>query len=270
MEDDVGIEAFRYDGKRALVIGAATGMGAATARAVAGLGADVIALDVARIDYSAKQVIAADLRERASVDAALAQLAGPIDAVFCCAGVADGNPHLMAINFISQRHLLERLLERDALPRGSAIAWISSVAGLGWQANLPALQEFMALASWESAAAWIAAHPGTNTYVFSKQAMNFHTAQQALPLLKRGIRINAIEPGPTDTPLARANADVWLRFGRNYRDEAGVATLMPEQMASVLAFLCSPAASGVTGIALLVDQGLVSSGIAGSFTAPLL
>jgi NAD(P)-dependent dehydrogenase (short-subunit alcohol dehydrogenase family) len=263
-------EAFRYDGKRALVIGAATGMGAATARAVASLGGDAIALDVAPVSVPVKQAITADLSQRASVDAALAQLAGPIDAVFCCAGVADGNPQLMAINFISQRHLLERLIERGALPRGSAVAWISSVAGMGWQGNLPALKEFMALADWESAAAWIASHPGTNTYVFSKQAMNFYTAQQAFALLKRGIRINAIQPGPTDTPLARANADVWLRFGKNYRDEAGVATLTPEQMADVLVFLCSPAASGMTGVSLLVDQGLVNSGIAGSYTAPLL
>jgi NAD(P)-dependent dehydrogenase (short-subunit alcohol dehydrogenase family) len=104
--------------------------------------------------------------------------------------------------------------------------------------------------------------------VFSKQAMNFYTAQQAFPLLKRGIRINAIEPGPTDTPLARANADVWLRFGKTYREEAGVPTLTPEQMADVLVFLCSPAASGMSGVSLLVDQGLINSGIAGSFTKP--
>ena len=261
---------FRYDGKRALVVGAATGMGAATAQAVASLGGEVIALDVAPIPYSAKQSVRCDLAELESVEAALAQIGGPIDAVFLCAGVADGNPQLVKINFSSQRHLLERLLERDALPRGSAVAWISSVAGLGWQANLPALKEFVALADWREAAAWIASHANTNTYVFSKQAMNFYVAQQAFPLLKRGIRINAIEPGPTDTPLARANADLWLRFGKNYREEAGVATLTPEQMARVLVFLCCPAASGVSGISLLVDYGLVSSGIAGSFTKPPL
>lgn len=263
-------EAFRYDGKRALVIGAATGMGAATARAVARLGGDAIALDVAPVSYPVKHALAVDLRSRASVDAALGQLAAPIDAVFCCAGVADGNPDLMTINFIAQRYLLERLLGRDALPRGAAVALISSVAGMGWQANLPALKEFMACADWESACAWVASHPGTNSYVFSKQALNFYAAQRAFPLLKRGIRINAIEPGPTDTPLARANADVWLRFGRNYREEAGVPTLTPEQMADVLVFLCSPAASGVTGTSLLVDYGLVSSGVTGSFSAPLL
>jgi len=259
---------FRFDGKRALVVGAATGMGAATAQTVARLGGEVIALDVAPIDYAAKQAVRADLSQLASVDAALAQIGGPLDAVFLCAGVADGNPHLMKINFISQRYLLEKSIERGALPRGAAVAWISSVAGMGWQANLPALKEFSAIADWQAAVAWIASHANTNTYVFSKQAMNFYTAQQAFPLLKRGIRINAIEPGPTDTPLARANADVWLRFGSNYRADAGVETLRPQQMADVLAFLCSPAASGISGISLLVDQGLMSSSIAGSFTKP--
>jgi NAD(P)-dependent dehydrogenase (short-subunit alcohol dehydrogenase family) len=266
----MGIESFRYDGKRALVVGAATGMGAATARTAAELGAEVIALDVAPIEYAAKQTIRADLSQRTSVDAAQGQLGGPIHAVFLCAGVADGNPHLMKINFIAQRHLLERLLERNALPRGAAIALISSVAGMGWQANIPQLTEFMALADWDAAWKWIEAHPGTNTYTFSKQAMNFYTAQQAFGLLKRGIRINAIEPGPTDTPLARANADIWLRFGKSYRDEAGVGPMTPQQMADALLFLCSPAAGGINGASFLIDYGLMNSAVAGSYTKPPL
>ena len=52
--------------------------------------------------------------------------------------------------------------------------------------------------------------------MFSKLTINTHVAQQAFPLLKKGIRINAIMPGPTDTPLARANADMWLGFGQDY------------------------------------------------------
>ena len=40
----------------------------------------------------------------------------------------------------------------------------------------------------------------------------------AYPLLAKGIRINAIMPGPTDTPLAQANKEMWLGFGADYRD----------------------------------------------------
>jgi len=128
----MGNEAFRYDGKRALVVGGATGMGAATAQVVADLGGEVVVMDVAEIDLPVKQAIRVDLRDKESVDAAVDEIsAGPLDAVFCCAGVADGTPGIMLINFTAQRHLVERLLERDALPRGAAIAMISSVAGLG-------------------------------------------------------------------------------------------------------------------------------------------
>ena len=266
----MGIEAFRYDGKRALVVGGATGMGAATAQLVADLGGEVIAMDVADIAYPVKEAIQVNLTQRASVDAALDQVAGNIDALFCCAGVADGTPHLMLINFISQRYLIDRLLEKRALPRGAAIAMISSVAGLGWEQELPKLTEFLGQRSWDDAAAWIANHDGTDTYIFSKQAMNAYVAREAFSFLKRGVRINAIEPGPTDTPLARANADLWLTFAQDYRDEAGVETLTPQQMADTLVYLCSDAASGINGISMLVDQGHVKSGVAGSFAPPQL
>ena len=78
----MGIDAFRYDGKRALVIGGATGMGAATAQTVGELGAEVVVLDVADVSYPAAQVVQLDLRNRDEVDQALAQIDGPIHAVF--------------------------------------------------------------------------------------------------------------------------------------------------------------------------------------------
>ena len=52
--------------------------------------------------------------------------------------------------------------------------------------------------------------------MFSKLAINVYIAQQAFPLLKQGIRINGILPGPTNTPLARANAEMWLGFGQDF------------------------------------------------------
>jgi NAD(P)-dependent dehydrogenase (short-subunit alcohol dehydrogenase family) len=90
-------------------------------------------------------------------------------------------------------------------------------------------------------------------------------ARQAFDFLKRGIRINAIMPGPTDTPLARAQADLWLGFGRDYRDETETKPSTPEQQAFPLVFLCSDAASYVNGITLITDLGYVSAGVTGSF-----
>jgi NAD(P)-dependent dehydrogenase (short-subunit alcohol dehydrogenase family) len=261
-----GIEQFRYDGKRALVVGGATGMGAAAAKTVGALGAEVIVMDYASVDSDLGRGIQVDLRDQASIDAAIEQVGGPVNAIFSAAGVADG-PDLMRINFIGHRHLIERMLADEQLPRGSAICFISSVGGIGWENDLPRLQEFLATPDFESADAWVAAHEpeGIIHYGFSKQAINAYVAMQAYPFLAKGVRINAICPGPTDTPLARANADLWLTFAQDYRDATGAEVHTPEQMANVVAFLNSDAAAGVNGVTLLVDYGHVMSSLTGSF-----
>jgi NAD(P)-dependent dehydrogenase (short-subunit alcohol dehydrogenase family) len=258
---------FRYDGKRVLVVGGATGMGAAAARITASRGAEVVVLDHAPVEFPVAQALHVDLREQTAIDAALQQVTGPIDAVFSAAGVADGTPGLMRINFTAHRHIIEKLLADGTLGRGGAVCMISSGAGMGWESNIPLLTEFAATPDFASAVAWIEAHPAHDNYVFSKQSMNFYTAYQALPLLQRGVRINGILPGPTDTPLARANADLWLGFAQAYRDAAGVPHLSAEQMGNAMAFLNSDAASGISGVTLLVDMGHTSSSIAGSYEA---
>ena len=103
--------------------------------------------------------------------------------------------------------------------------------------------------------------------MWSKQAICAYVAREAFAMLKRGIRINAILPGPTDTPLARANAELWLGFGTDYRAEAGIEASTPEEQAGPLVFLCSDAARYVNGITMITDAGYVGSGITGSFPA---
>lgn len=261
---------FRYEGKRALVVGAATGMGAATAQTVAALGGEVVAVDVAEVTYPVAASHAVDLRDRSAVDELVAGLTEPIDAVFLCAGVADGTEGLMVINVISQRHLLDELRRRGQVGSGAAVALISSLAGIGWQAELPTLLDFLAASSWDAAVTWLDEHPGHDHYLFSKQVINAYVAHEAFGLMREGIRLNAVLPGPTDTPLARANADTWLAFGVDYRAAAGLEVLTPEHMARPLAFLNSDAAAGISGATLGVDQGQVVSALSGSFPDELV
>jgi NAD(P)-dependent dehydrogenase (short-subunit alcohol dehydrogenase family) len=260
-----------YEGKRVLVVGGATGMGAATAKRAKEAGAKVIVLDIAQVDFPVDEFIQIDLRDKSSVDAVVGRLDRPLDAVFSCAGVADGTRGIMVINFIAQRRLLEGLIAKEALPRGSAIGMISSTAGNGWRTNIAQVQEFLAIRDWDQQVAWIDAHKSddymsnADGYRFSKEAMCGYVSQSATELLKRGIRINSILPGPTDTPLARANADIWLAYATDYRNAVGVKHLTPDEMAYPLLYLCSPLASGITGENLVVDQGYTMATVTGSF-----
>jgi NAD(P)-dependent dehydrogenase (short-subunit alcohol dehydrogenase family) len=257
-------DAFRYDGKRTLVVGGASGMGAATAELLQSAGAEVVVMDHAEVSLSGVTAVHVNLSERDSIDTALDQCGGPIDALFSCAGVADGTPGIEKINFIGHRHIIDRLLAEDLLPRGAAIGFISSAAGLGWESNLARIQTFLATPDFDSAVAWIATNGGAD-YMSTKQAMCAYVASQAFPLMQRGIRINAICPGPTDTPLAQANKELWLGFGADYRDELGVEASTPLEQAYPLVFLCSDAAVAISGITLVTDIGYFAAGVTEAF-----
>jgi NAD(P)-dependent dehydrogenase (short-subunit alcohol dehydrogenase family) len=259
-------DAFRYDGKRALVVGGATGMGAAVAELVQDLGAEVVVMDFAPVTLAGAKAIDLDLRDKASIDAALDECGGPIHALFSCAGVADGTAGIEKINFIGHRHLIDRAIDKGYLGRGSAIGFISSTAGLGWRKHLDEVKAYLADApDWDSAVAWIEANPDKASYTWSKQSINVYVQSRALELLKQGIRVNAILPGPTDTPLARANEETWLGFGTDYRGDAGIEASRPDEQAGPLVFLCSDAASHVSGEILIVDAGFTGSGVTGAY-----
>ncbi|MET0887824.1 MAG: SDR family NAD(P)-dependent oxidoreductase, partial [Mycetocola sp.] len=185
-----GMEAFRYDGKRTVVVGAATGMGAAVVELVKEAGAEVVAMD--RVDMSDPGLtfVRVDLSDKQSIENAVGECGGGVDALFACAGVADGVPGIERINFLGHRHMIDSMLGQGLLARGAAIGFISSAAGLGWdQGDLPALLEYVAM-DFDAAASWAVSNEKA-TYQWSKRAINTYVAHEALPLLKQGIRINA-------------------------------------------------------------------------------
>ena len=116
----------------------------------------------------------------------------------------------------------------------------------------------------ETIVAWFHEN-GKADYYHTKQVVCAYVASQAFPMLRRGIRINAICPGPTETPLALANEDTWLAFGADYRDALGIEASTPEEQAYPLLFLCSDAAVAINGITMITDAGYMSSGITESF-----
>src|SRR5437667_12860202 len=176
-------DAFRYDGKRALVVGGASGMGAATAELLQDAGAEVVVMDFAEVTLAGAKAIHVNLADAASIDAGIDECGGHVDALFSCAGVADGTPGIEKINFIGHRHLIDRLLAGDMLPKGSAIGMISSAAGMGWENSLDELHEYLDITDFDGATKWAQDHNHAD-YLWSKKTINMYVAREAYRLLK--------------------------------------------------------------------------------------
>lgn len=246
------------DGKVAVVTGGASGIGRAGAEALAAAGASVVVADLdaelgeaavagIRAAGGTAEFVAVDVTDdalvRGMVDAAVRAYGG-LDYAFNNAGaIAVTKPvheitdedveRVMGVNFVGtllcMRHEVPRMLERG----GGAIVNTSSTAA-------------------------VRGNPGWGIYAASKAANLQLTRVAAAEYGERGIRVNAVLPGPIDTPLFRVEAE--RTPGWTERAAAGTAVRrmgMPEEVGAAVAWLCSDAASFVTGLAMHVDGGSV-------------
>lgn len=252
-----------YDGKRVVVTGAASGMGEQTARLLVELGAQVVGLDLKPISVPVAQAIEMTLLEATSIEDAAGSVDGPVDSVFSCAGLP-GAPftelETATANFIGARHLVEHLVDR--MPEGSSIGCIASSAGIGWQQELDATAEFLAVEGFDAQVRYLEEHPEAmplGGYRFSKVVMNQWVAMAAVEYGPRGIRVNCLNPGPTASammPAFHANA------GKDVVD-GSLGIIMrysePVEQAWPLVCLNSPRFSYVTGEALWADGGFLGA-----------
>lgn len=254
-----------YEGKRVVVAGCFSGMGEATARALVALGAEVHGVDIKPSPVSLASFTPVDLRDPASIDAAIESIGGEIDGLFNCAGLPQTFPALdvMKVNYIGMRYWTEQWLPR--IRRGGAIAIITSTAGMGYMAHAREIGELIAAEDFAGAVRWVEDHPELvgDGYGFSKEASTFWTMLMGSTTIRQGVRINCIGPGPTETPMISdfeevASADIVDVFIQpiNRRSK-------PIEQALPLVFLNSDAASFINGHVLYVDGGFVGGVITG-------
>jgi NAD(P)-dependent dehydrogenase (short-subunit alcohol dehydrogenase family) len=254
MDDVLG-----YAGRHVVVTGAASGMGAATAQVLIDLGARVTAVDVSPVQADVDQALQVDLREKAAVEAAAEKIEGPVDAYFGCAGLP-GAPFspldVMLVNFVGARHLIELVVPR--IPSGGAIAVVASNAAMGWQLELEQLMGLVSADGFDASRQWCEKHPeliGPDAYSFSKKVVNAWVGSRAATLIDDGVRLNCINPGPTDTAMmphfvASAGKDIIDAFVGPIRRHSTA-----EEQAWPLVFLNSPRSSYVNGESFTTDGG---------------
>jgi NAD(P)-dependent dehydrogenase (short-subunit alcohol dehydrogenase family) len=252
------VDVLQYEGKRVIVTGAASGMGAATAQILVDLSAEVHAIDIKKPELSGlASFTECDLREPAQIDDAINKIGKIVNGLFNCAGLPNTFAPLdvMLVNFCGLRQLTEAVIPN--MIERSAIACIASTAGIGWMQNMELLFGLMMTPDFGAARTWCEEHPKelANAYGLSKEAINAYTAFRSFALAKQGIRINCVNPGPTDTPMM---PEFEKAVGKQYMDDFPIPLgrhAVAEEQAWPMVFLNSPRASYLTGHQLDVDGG---------------
>lgn len=258
---------FDYAGRRVVVTGCASGIGAALVGPLTDLGAEVIGLDVREPDSGPVVFHRVDLSDPASIDAAVAAIDGPVHRLFNVAGVSSGirDPLRVAtINFLGTRHLTEALI--PAMPAGSAIASVSSLAASQYRENAEVTLGLLETASMAEGVDWCRSNPealADGGYRLSKEALILYGMGCVAVLGAKGIRINCTAPGVTDTPILDQLRDAYgEEFLDAFRTPLG-RVAGPDEQAGVLVFLNSDAASYITGQVIWVDGGTVAENVHG-------
>lgn len=239
-----------------VVTGAASGIGAATARLLAQQGAKVIAVDRNKPVEAVGQFIQADLSEQASIDRLIAALPPGINGLANIAGLPPTRPpeDVLKVNLVGLKYLTTQIIPK--LAEGAAIVNLASLAGIGWPQAVPAIRASESL-DFEGVPAFCAQHGivGARSYFFSKEALIAWTIQNRWTWRERGIRMNCISPGPVDTPIL---GDFLQTLGARAEEDSRVMDRpgRPDDIAPVAAFLLSPASGWIRGANIPVDGGM--------------
>lgn len=243
---------------KTIVLAGAGGIGAAIAELLASLGARMVLLDV--IEEKLKELVSSlpgeghvyyvcDFSNVESIEPLFGQLSkeqGAVDGYVHTTGIGAVRPlkmskydfmlKVMNINFFSFVEVIRCLTKKGACSPCMNIVGISAVGAFIGNSTKTA-------------------------YCASKSAMNSAVRCLAKELAPKGIRVNTIAPGATDTPMAREAADY-----RNGTEEQRVnalrqylGTCTPSDIADGVAFLLSDMSKMITGVCLPIDGGKLSS-----------
>ena len=240
---------------RLALTGGAMGIGAATAARLRADGHEVVIFDIRDPD-SGDRWIQLDLMDPGSIAAALQAADGSFDGLCSIAGVPprdDNAVPCLTVNTLATCAFIEGFMPK--LNEGAAVVSVASRAGMGWQSNLDQLENLLAQTP-ASLDEWCAGNEvdATKAYILSKQALIYWHQRAVTPYIGKH-RFVTVSPSAVSTgilddfvkafgPMVAANL---ARVGRSGT---------PQEVAELIAFCVSPAASWMNGVDVITDGGM--------------
>ncbi len=248
---------FRLDGRRALVVGAGSGIGAASAAGLAAFGAEIVCADVnldaakaTAAELPGATAIRLDIADSASIETAAGQLGAP-DILVTTPSV---NVRKRIVDYTDAE--LDRVVDlnlKGTFRLTRRFGALMAAAGRGSMIGFTSIRSQTT-------------EPGQGAYAATKAATVMLFKTLAAELGPQGVRANTIAPGVVETPLTQQIKDrpEWYDA---YADKAILKRwAQASEMVGAVVFLASDAASYVTGTTLFVDGGWTAAD--GRFTPP--
>ena len=246
------------DGKKIIVTGAASGIGAESAKLMKAQGAEIIGVDINEPKESVDRYVRADLSDPASIEGAVKELPSGFDALCNIAGVPPTQERalVLKVNFLGLRHFTELMI--DKLNNPASIVNLASLAGAGWPQSGPQIKNLIALRDFNGVEKFCDENDVTQedgrSYFFSKEALIVWTMMNRWTWRDKGIRMNTISPGPVETPIL---PDFLETLGERAEEDMKLCGAgKPEDIAPVVAFMCSNGSTWMRGTDVHVDGGM--------------
>ncbi len=239
-------------------------MGKAVCQMLIGMGARVYGMDrnVCELDGMEK-FITCDLSKKESIDNAFTQIPEKIDRFFGVAGLSGaktGYWTTFTVNFIANKYITDTYLDKR-MDRGGAIVYVTSCGGLMWEKWKKEYIKVMDCKTWDEMVAFMKKISpkdgvGVMAYTLSKRAMNYYASLKAVEYGARGIRVNAMLPGSTDTGMKAEFEKMAGGKEALLKENGAVGRLATsEEMAAPIVYLNSDMASFVSGLMFIADMG---------------